>query len=149
MLFGIVLEPVLPTPAILIARRLSRMRIPVGAPPARGFAEAGPGGGEPLVQHAFLDAARRLPLPERPMVLVADTEGLPDPVAQKARIVLPGVGAADIDRPDIHRRMAMDDPVRHHESGATARQYSERVETSGDEKAAQIACFAHQVIVIG
>src|SRR5579863_2916596 len=69
MLLGMVGEPVLPSPAVLVLRSLAGLRIPIGPFPAGGFAEAGPSRGQPVVQDALLDVARTLPLPIRPVVL--------------------------------------------------------------------------------
>src|ERR1700733_2174293 len=112
MLLGIILEPVLPAPSILVAGRLVRPRIPIRPFPPRRFSKARADSGQAIVQNAFLHPARSFPLTERPMVLVPDSERFDHTVGQVAWVVLPWVAAADIHGPDIDRSMSIDDPIR-------------------------------------
>src|SRR5262249_44448527 len=114
VLLCIVLEPVLSSPAIFVDGLLSRPRVPVRALPASRLTQTRSSRGDPIMQNAALHATRGSPLAEGPMVLIPDPECLHHPVREVARIVLPGMGATDVDRPHIHWSVAVHDPVRHH-----------------------------------
>jgi hypothetical protein len=57
------------------------------------------------------------------MVLIANPERLDDTIGEIARVVLPGVRATDVHRPDVQRCIAMRDPLRHHEPDPAAGKY--------------------------
>src|SRR5579872_6477902 len=111
-------EPVLPPVAVLVARCAPRRAEPVGALVARHFAEAGARGPQALVERGAAHAARALRLAERPVHGVEETQGLDGTVAQIAAVPLEGRTAADVDVPEVERRVAVDDPVRQHLAGA-------------------------------
>jgi len=67
VLAGRLLEPVLATVAVHVARLRTRRREPVGALEARRLAEARPGCSEAVVQSGLAHPARCLGLPEWPM----------------------------------------------------------------------------------
>ena len=69
------------------------------------------------------------------MLLVADAEGLDGAVRQIRRPIAEGVHAADVHIPDVHGRVAVDDPVRDHEPYAPAREDSQGVEACGHKEA--------------
>ena len=146
--FGVVVEPVLAAPAVFVGGRLAGTRIPVGALPAGRFSEAGAGRGQPVVQHALLHPARGLPLAERPVVLITDAQRLDVAVVQIARVVLPGLGAANVDRPHVHRRQAGGNPLRHDHANPATGQNAQRVHAGRHKKVLQIRRRAHEVVVV-
>src|SRR6516164_10076159 len=101
------------------------------------------------MQDAALHPACGGPLAERPVVLIADAECLHHTIVEVAGVVLPWMGAPDIDRPDIQRSAAARDPVRHHEADAAAGEDAEGIEAGGDEEALQVGCLAHEIVVVG
>jgi hypothetical protein len=84
-----------------------------------------------------------------PVILVADTERLHGAIEQEAVVVLPGVRAPQVHRPDVHRRMAIDDPARHDVPDPATGEDAERVEAGGDEEVPEVGRLPHQVIVVG
>ena len=74
MFFGVIAEPVLTIPRIIVCSFLSGPRVPIGTLPTGGFAETRADGREAIMQNAFLNPAGSRPLPKRPVILVADAE---------------------------------------------------------------------------
>src|ERR1700722_1685065 len=107
-------KPILPAIAVSVLWRLSLGCVPVWAFPARGLAKAGPRRLEPIMQHGTPRPTRRFRLPKRPMHGVEQTQGLCRAVAQVSAVPLERHHAADVDIPQIHGRMPVDDPIRQH-----------------------------------
>ena len=74
MFFGVIVEPVLTTPGIVVFSFLSGSRVPVRTFPAGRFTKACADGREAIMQNTFLNSACCGPLPKRPVILVADTK---------------------------------------------------------------------------
>src|SRR3989304_514521 len=106
---------------------------PFPPPPAGAPAEAGPARRETVVERRPAYAPRRLDLAERPVHVVEQAERLGRPFAEVAPVALEGHEAADVDLPQIHRGVAIDDPVGDRPAGSTTGLEADRVEAGGHE----------------
>src|SRR5262249_7113910 len=68
--------------------------------------------------------------------------------SQVASVTLERHRAPDVDVPEIHRRMAVEDPVGEHLAGAARRLDADRVEAGGDEEVPQLRRLSEQVAVV-
>ena len=101
------------------------------------------------MQGGSAHAARRLRLAERPVHGVEQAERLDRAVLQITAVALERHDAPDVDVPEIHRRMAVDDPVGEHLAGAARRLDADRIEAGGDEQVADFRRLAEEIAVIG
>ena len=148
MLLGGPGEPVLAAPAIAIDGLLARRRVPVRALPAHDLAEAGAARGEPVVQHALPHVARGRRLLEGPVHGVQPADHLHGARAQERGIGLKRRHAADVHVPEVHRRLAAHDPLRHRLAGARPRGDADRVEARGDEEVPALGRLAEVVAAV-
>ena len=143
------IEPVLPAIAIFIFRFGTGRCIPVRSFPAKGFAMAGTGGLQSIVQRRFAYAARRFILLERPVRRVQQPQALADPFAQIFAVDLERHVAANVDRPQVSRRDTVADPFGHDLADATRRLQADRIQSCGDEAPRQLSAFTQMVAHIG
>jgi hypothetical protein len=111
-------EPVLAAIAVLIFRLYAIARIPVGALPAVHFTEDGAQFLCVRIKRRTAHTAGRLGLAIGPMHGVEETQALRHAVAHIGLDRLERVDAADIHATDIHRRVAVLDPLREDETRA-------------------------------
>ena len=149
MLLGRVREPVLTAVRVLVARLDALGGVPVRALPAGHLAEARAARREPVVERRAADASRGLHLPERPVHLVQQPQGLGRPLVEVPAVALEGHEPPDVHLPQVHRRVAVHDPVGDRAPGAAARREAHGVEAGGDEVAAQRRRLAQDVPVVG
>ena len=142
-------KPVLAPVAVAVDRFHARRRVPVRALPAHHHAEAGAAVGEPVVEHALAHAAGCDRLKIRPVDGVERADHLHRAVAQVARVRLEGRHAADVDIPEIHRRLAAHDPLRHCAAGACPRRDADGVEAGRDVEVATLRRFAQEEPTVG
>ena len=110
----LVFKPVLPLPGILVFARLTLVGKPVGPLPARHFAEHRTARLELLMDRRAADAARRRHLPVGEVIGIEQPERLGHAVLQVMTVLLERLRPADVDLPQIERR------VRRHGSTAPA-----------------------------
>ncbi len=149
MLLPRVGEPVLSAVAVVVLGLDAVRGIPVGPLPAGHDAEAGTSLGQPVVQDRAPSAAGRLGLAVRPVHRVEQSQRLDRPVPQVGRVVLERHHPANVDIPHVHRRMPVDDPVRHDLPGAAGGLDPDRVEAAGHEEPRDVRRLAQQIAVIG
>ncbi len=113
MLGSRMFEPVLAAVAVLVAGLDALGGIPVRPLPAEGLAVAGAGRDQPVVNRRFADAPRGLVLAEREVRRVQQAETFADPLAQVLAVALERHVAADVDLPQVGRRMAGAHPLGH------------------------------------
>ena len=111
---GPVLEPILSAITVFILRRGFAGRIPIRPLPPRRLAKTGAGPDQTVMQGRFPHAPTGAVLIERPMRGVEQAKAFTDAFAQITGIALVRQGTADIHVPQIHRRIAISDPFRHH-----------------------------------
>ena len=75
--------------------------------------------------------------------------GLERARAHPARVEMVPAKAANIDRPEIVRWLALGDPFGEHHAGAAARRDAERVEAGSDKDAAHLRRFAEDEVPVG
>ena len=142
------LVPVLGAEGIVRHRGFARAREPVGPLPAHFRAEAGALGRQPVVERRAAEGAGGVQLAVRPGHGVMQAERFLDPVVQPARIVVEAGEAADIDRPEIHGRRAIDDPFGQCPAGAAGAGDAHRVEAGADIEILQLRRLAKDEIIV-
>ena len=75
--------------------------------------------------------------------------GLERARAHPVRVEMVLAEAADVDRPEIVRRLALGDPFGEHHAGAAARRDAEGVEAGADIDAAHLGGFAEDEVPVG
>ncbi len=143
-------EPVLAAVGVGVLRALARRRVPVRPLPAGGLAEAGAGGGEPVVQRDAPQPARRARLQEGPVHRVQAAQRLARACVQVARVALGRREAADVERrrrPPSGRRSSI-----HSASARPApgpRMMPWRVQAGRDEEPGDLGGLAQQEVAVG
>ena len=148
MLVRRILEPVLAPPGILVPGLDPFRRVPVGTLPAGGLPEAGPARREPVVEGRPADAARRRELPEGPAHVVEEAQPLDDALLEIAGVPLERLHPARVDLPQVHARMAVDDPLGEHLAGAARRPDADRVEPAREVEVPKLGRLAEEVAVV-
>ncbi len=80
---------------------------------------------------------------------VEQSEALRDPGRQVGRVGLEREGSANVDRPQVHRRVSIHNPVGQGPAGATCRLDADGVEAGGDETTINFGGLAQVVNTIG
>ena len=142
------LEPARTPVAVVVDRRAAVGRVPVGALPARGLAEAGVARGESRVKRRVARRPRRLHLPVRPVHGVEQAQALAHAGPEVALVALERVEAGDVDRREVHGRAALDHPLRHRHPDAAAGEDALRVEAGGDEEVLHLRRLADDERVV-
>ena len=78
-----------------------------------------------------------------------EAEDLAHPVPQPSVVGVERGEAADVDRHEVARRLALDDPLGEGPAGAATRRDPDRVEPGPDEEAPQIGRLAQDELVVG
>src|SRR5690606_8773659 len=143
----LVLEPVLPLPAIAVFPLLPFLREPVGALPAGDLAEDGAAGLEVLVQRRAAHAAGRRHLAIGKMVGIEKAERFGDTVPEIGAGLLERLGAADIALPEVEGRLAVVHPLGERHTGAAGGDDADGIVAGGDPVALQLRGFAEIVAV--
>ena len=104
---------------------------------------------QPVVQDGAAHAARGLRLPEGPVHRVEQAQRLHRAVFQVAPVALKRHAAADVHVPQVHRWVAVNDPVGQHLAGATGRLDADRVEAGRHKQVAHLGRLTQQVAVVG
>src|SRR5690606_7286070 len=110
MLFTLVVEPVLPFPAVAIFARLPVTSEPVRPFPSRNFAEDRAACPQMLVQGRATDAARAAHLAIRKMLGIEQAKRFGHALAQIKPVLLERLRAPDIDLPQVEGRFAIVHP---------------------------------------
>ena len=92
--------------------------------------------------------ARGLALSKGPVHRVEQAQRFDRAVAQIARIALERHHAADVDVPQVHRRVAIDDPFREHLPAPPADWMPIELKPAATKKIAKLRRFAEEVAVI-
>ena len=142
-------EPVLPTVGIPVARLHPPRREPVGALPARGLAETRAGLGQARVQRRGTYVAARRVLPERPVHVVQQAERFGDALFEIAPTVLERQVPPHVHVPQVHGRMPVHDPLGQHLARAARGLDADRVEPRGHVEVPEFGRFAQMVAVVG
>src|SRR5580658_10936000 len=142
MFAGAVLEPILAGVAVGVARLDARRSIPIGPFPTEGFAEAGAGADQAIMQRRLAHPARRFVLAERPMRGVEEPQALRDARTQVFAIDLERHVAPDIDFPQIERRVSVADPLGNDFADAAGRLQSDGIEPGRDETVLELRRLA-------
>ena len=142
-------EPGAATPAVLHVRRLADARKPVGPVPAHLVAEPRAARLEAIVKRRATERPAAFMLALRPRHLVVQAERLGDAVAQPGVVAVEIGEAADVDRPQIERRLAGDDPFGQRHAGPARTRDTHRIEPGADIEAAQSRRLAQDVAEIG
>src|SRR5262249_21636162 len=106
---------------------------PVGPLISGHFPEACTTACQPIVQRRLPDTACRLRLPKRPVHRVEQPERLEGPIMEIFPVALERHAAANIDIPQIHGWMSIDDPVGEHLARTSGRLDANRVEAGRNE----------------
>ena len=145
VLGGSAAKPVLPPVAVSIHRLHAGRRVPVGALPAHHHAEARAARGEPIVERAPPHPARGGRLQVRPVRSVGRADHLARALPEIARVALERSDPADVDVPEIHRRLAPDDPLGHRLPRPRPRRDADGIEPGGHEELAALRRLAKQI----
>ena len=145
------IEPVLPLVAVDVLGLLPARQIgkPVRPLPAELLAEAGAFRLEPVVKRRTAERPPGAILLERPGHGVMLGVGLERAGAHPVRVEMVPAEAADVDRPQIERRLALGNPFGERHAGAAARRDAEGVEAGPDIDAAHLRRFAEDEVPIG
>ena len=149
MLVALVVEPVLPLPAVAVFALLSVAREPVGAFPAGRLAEHRAARFQVPVQRRTADAAGRGHLAVGKVVRVEQSERLFRAVVEIGPVGLERLNAPDVDVPQVEGRLAVLHPLRQRHARAARRLDADRIEATGDPEIAQVRRFAEIVAVVG
>ena len=122
---------------------------PVGPLPSHLGAEAGAPGKKPVVERRAAQRPRQIKLPVRPGHGIMQPERFLDAVVQPALIVVEGGKATDIDRPKVHRRLAVHNPLGERAAGSAGAGDAHRIEAGPDEEILQFRRLAQDEIVVG
>ncbi len=114
------LEPVLPAEAVDVLRRLAGSREPVRPLPAELRAEAGAGLLETRIEGRDAERPAARIFLVRPGHGVMLAVGLARAREHPALVAVEGAEAADVDGPEVHGRLAADDPFGERAAGAAA-----------------------------
>ena len=144
LLGGAVLQPLRPVPAVV--QRRAEVQGPF---PAVAGAERRPGGDRTLVQRREPDVPRGLGLAVGPGDGVVEPEDLGNAAAQPGLVGGVRREAAHVDPDEVHRRLAVDDPLGQRSAGPARRRDADRVEAGPDEVAGQPGRLAQQELVVG
>ncbi len=130
-------------------QRITVFGEPRGPLPAHAGAELGAGLGETIVQRTLAQPARRVRLSSRVGDGVVQGERLRNARAKKSLIGVEGREAADVHRPQIARRCALDDPLRQRPARAAAAGDTHRVHAAAHVEARELRRFAEQESAVG
>jgi hypothetical protein len=83
------------------------------------------------------------------MHVVEKPEDLGRPVVEVAPVALEWIEAPDVDLREVHRRVAVDDPVGQRPPGSTTRLEADRVEPGRHPVATELGCLAEDVPIVG
>ena len=103
---------------------------------------------EPVVHRRPLGAARRLHRPRGVVALVDHPQRLHRARAAVLGVGLVGLKPVDVEPGDVDVGAAVDDPVRHHASEASAREDADGVQPGGHEVVLELRRFAHHRLEI-
>ncbi len=149
VLFAHRLEPVLPAHCVAICGLHPFGREPVRPLPAELGAEDGAAGLQPVVERRDQTGAARNIFLVREGDRVMLAIGFERAVAHPVAVAVHRRKAADIDRPEIQRRLAAHRPFRQHPAGAAARGDAEGVEAGADEHVGAFRRRAEDEIAVG
>ena len=144
------IEPVLPLVGVDVLGLLPAREIgePVRPLPAELLAERGALRLEPVVERRAAERPARAILLERPGHGVVLGVGLERPGAHPVGVEMVPAEAADIDRPQIVRRLALGHPFGEHHAGAAAGRDAEGVEAGPDIDAAHLRRLSEDEIPV-
>ncbi|MNS98181.1 hypothetical protein D3C72_1325390 [compost metagenome] len=114
-------QPVLLPERVADLGRLSGRREEVWPLPAHLAAEIGAGSVQVGIERRAPERPRRIQFPVGPGHRVVQAQRFLDAVVQPALVAVEAGKAADIDRPQVHGRLARDDPFRQCHAGAAGR----------------------------
>ena len=145
------IEPVLPLVAVAVLWRLAACQIgePVRPLEAELLAEAGALGFQPVVERRTAERPAGAIFLERPGHGVVLGVGLERAGAHPVRIEMVPAEAADVDRPEIVRRLALGDPFGEHHACAAPGCDAEGVEAGADIDAAHLRRLAEDEVPVG
>ena len=103
---------------------------------------------QPVMQDGSPHATCRLGLPEGPVHGVQKAQGLHCAVSQVAPVALKGHAAANVHVPQVHGRMAVNNPVGQHFAGATGRLDANGVKAGRHKQVTHLGRLAQQVAVV-
>ena len=150
MLLAHRVKPVRPAETVDVARLVTSGPCkPIGALPAELLAEHGAGLLQALIERRAAERPSRIVLLGRPgdgvMLAVQLKRARPHP----AVIAVGQAKASDVDRPQVHRRLAPGDPFGERPSGAAGRGDPESVEAAAHVHPAYLRRLAEDEIAIG
>ncbi|OIQ69660.1 hypothetical protein GALL_487380 [mine drainage metagenome] len=149
MLGLLVVEPVLPPPVIAVLPLLPRTRKPVRPLPARNLAKHRAALLQMLVQRRASHPARGFHLPVGVVVGIKQPQRFSHPLLQIAPVALERLRAANIDLPQVKRRLAIIDPLRQGHARAARRHDPDRVIPRRDPIPFQLRRLAQIIAIIG
>ena len=144
-----VVEPILATIGVDVGGLDPLGCVPVGAFPTGVLTVTGPECHQPVIKRRAPYPPGRVHLAERPVHGVEQPESFHRPVAEVTPVGLERLGPTDVDVPEIHGRVAADDPLGEDLSGAPSRLDADGVETGSHEVIAQLRGLAQQIAVVG
>ena len=149
-MFGLlVVKPVLAFPGVFVGGFLTGVREPVGAFPTRNFTEHRAPRLQMVMQGRAADAAGGFDLTVGEVVGVEKAEGFCDPLLEVFAVALEGLGAADVDLPEVEGRLFLDDPMGKRHACAAGTRDADRVVAGGDPVAAKLGGLAEVIAVVG
>ena len=140
--------PVLVAPAVLDLRFGGRRREEVGALPAHLGAEAGARVAQVGIQRRTAEGTGAFELAVGPGHLVVQAQHFLDAVRQPALVAVEAREAADVDRPQVERRLALHDPLGERLARASGRRDAHRVEAAADPDVLQSGRRAEDEVVV-
>ncbi len=148
VLRGRVLEPVLSSVRVRVTGLDTVRCVPVGPLPAHRLPKAGAPACKPVVQRRLTDPPSGFILAKWPVHVVEQPKAFDDPLLQITGITLEGQHAANIDLPEIHAGIAVDDPFGQHLAGTPRGPDPDRVEPAGDVKIPELRRLAQQIAIV-